>query len=64
MMPSSTSILDRAAGYMDHLIKEATDIRLNFNNFNRECGFRLRHAWYPVINMLHNQKAGPGRASS
>jgi hypothetical protein len=61
---SSTSILDKAAGYMDCLIKEAVEIRLNFNNFNRDCGFLLSRAWYAVNKMLHNQKAGPGRASS
>jgi hypothetical protein len=32
---SSTSALDKTAGYMDRLVKEATEIRLNFNNFNR-----------------------------
>jgi hypothetical protein len=29
---SSTSMLDKAAGYMDHLIREATEIRLNTKN--------------------------------
>jgi hypothetical protein len=32
---SSTSVLDKAAGYMDRLVKEAIEIRLNFSNFNR-----------------------------
>jgi hypothetical protein len=61
---SSTSVLDKAAGYMDRLVKEAIEIRLNTRNFNREGGFTLGQAWYPVINMLCNEKAGPSRASS
>jgi hypothetical protein len=61
---SCTSVLDKAAGYMGGLVKEATEIRLNFSNFNRDGGFILSGAWCPVINMLRYQKAGPGRASS
>jgi hypothetical protein len=49
---------------MDRLIKEATEIQLNFNTFNRDGGFMLSWAWYPVINMLRNQKVRSGRASS
>jgi hypothetical protein len=33
------SILDKATGYMDHVIKEATEIRLQPKNFNRDGGF-------------------------
>jgi hypothetical protein len=61
---SSTSVLDKAAGYMDRLVKEAIEIRLNPRNFNRDGGFTLSRAWYPVIKMLRNEKAGPSRASS
>jgi hypothetical protein len=61
---SSTSVLDKAAGYVDRLVKGASENRLNFNNFNRDGGYILHYAWYPVINMLRNQKAVPGRASS
>jgi hypothetical protein len=31
---------------MVRLVKEATEIRLNFNNFNRDGGFLLSQAWY------------------
>jgi hypothetical protein len=48
--------LDKATGY----IKEAIEIRLNTKNFNRDSGITLSAAWYPVANMLSNQKAGPG----
>jgi len=56
------SMLDRASGYKGHLIKEAIEIRLNYKNFNRDGGFTLSQAWYPVTNLLSNHKAGPGRA--
>jgi hypothetical protein len=57
-------VLDKAAGYMDRLVKEAIEIRLNTRNFNRDDGFTLSRSWYPVINMLRNEEAGPSRASS
>jgi len=55
-------VLDRATGYMDHLIKEAIQIRLNYKNFNRDGDFTLSQAWYSVTNLFSNHKAGPGRA--
>jgi hypothetical protein len=55
---SNTIVLDRASSYIDRLVKEATGIRLNNQNFNRDGGLILSHAWHPVINMLYNQEAG------
>jgi hypothetical protein len=52
---SNTEIL------LNHLVKEATELRLNTENFNRGGGFTLNLAWYPGTNFLSNQKAGPGR---
>jgi hypothetical protein len=37
---------------MERLVKEAIDIWLHPNNFNRDEGFTLSHPWRPVINML------------
>jgi hypothetical protein len=48
---SGTYILDTAAGYRNRLVKEAIEIRLNFNNFNRDGDHILSRARYPVINM-------------
>jgi hypothetical protein len=56
-MPCNTIILDRTLSYMDLLVKEAIDIRLNNQNFNRDGGLMLRRVWHPVINMLSSQKA-------
>jgi hypothetical protein len=61
---SSTSVLDKTTGYMGHLMKEAIEIRLNTRNFNRDSGFMLSQAWYPVKNMLSYQKARQNRAST
>jgi hypothetical protein len=61
---NGTSVLDRAAGYMDHLIKEAVKIQLNTRNINRDGSFILSQAWYPVTNVLPDQKAGPERVST
>jgi hypothetical protein len=61
---SSTSVLDKTTGYMDRLVKEATEIQLNTGNFNRDGGFMLSRARYPVMNMLSNQKAGRNWAST
>jgi hypothetical protein len=61
---SSTSVLDKTTGYIDCLVKEAIEIRLNTGNFSRDGGFMLSWAWYLVMNMLSNQKAGRNRAST
>jgi hypothetical protein len=59
-----TSVLDKTTGYMDRLVKEAIEIRLNTRSFNRDSGFMLSQAWYPVMNMLSYQKVGQNRAST
>jgi hypothetical protein len=41
-MEWNESVLNRISGYMDHLIKEVTEIHLNTNNFNRGSGFILK----------------------
>jgi hypothetical protein len=56
----STSVLDRAAGYMDCLMKEATEIQVNARNFNRDGGFIfrrpciLRPTCYPIRKLSHS----------
>jgi hypothetical protein len=37
---------------MERLVKEAIDIWLHPNNFNRDEGFTLSHPWHPVINIV------------
>jgi len=60
-------VLDRASGYMDRLIKEAIQIRLNHKNFNRDNGFTLSPAWNPVTKLLFKKKkhnTDPGKAAT
>jgi hypothetical protein len=42
---SETHRLLRTEGYTDCLVKEAIEIQLHPNNFNRDGGFILRRAW-------------------
>jgi hypothetical protein len=44
---------------MDHLVKEAIEIRLHPDNFNRDDGFNLSHTWRPVIKMLQRPRNAP-----
>jgi hypothetical protein len=39
---------------VDCLVKEAIEIHLNKNNFNRDGGFILSRAWPPITNTLMN----------
>jgi hypothetical protein len=41
---------------MDHLIKEAIDIRLHTNNINQEDGFSLSSAWKSLIQSLKERQ--------
>jgi hypothetical protein len=61
---SNTIVLGITSSYMDRLVKEAIDIRLNNKHFNRDGGLMLSRAWHPVINTLSSQKAGPDAESS
>jgi hypothetical protein len=38
---SNTTMLDKASGYTDCLIKEDTEIRIHPRNLNKERGFNL-----------------------
>jgi hypothetical protein len=39
---------------VDHFVKEAIEIHLNKNTFNRDGGFILSQAWSPITNTLMN----------
>jgi hypothetical protein len=61
---SNITILDRTSGYMDRIVKEAIHKRMNKENFNRDKGFNLRRAWFPITRMLASQKAEPGKENN
>ncbi|KAJ4451026.1 hypothetical protein ANN_02462 [Periplaneta americana] len=48
----ATTILDKTSGYWDLVIKEAIEIHLNGNNFNRDGSLQLSTAWKAAINTL------------
>ncbi|KAJ4448778.1 hypothetical protein ANN_00169 [Periplaneta americana] len=62
---SATTILDKTSGYWDLVIKEAMEIQLDGNNFNRDGGLQLSTAWKPAINTLrppaHGRQSGPAK---
>ncbi|KAJ4440508.1 hypothetical protein ANN_08649 [Periplaneta americana] len=53
--------------YWDLVIKEAIEIQLDGNNFNRDGGLQLSTAWKPAINTLrppaHGRQSGPASGS-
>ena len=53
---NGTSALNKMSGYLDNLVKEAIEIHLKKNNFNRDSGFILSQAWSPTTSMLLNEK--------
>lgn len=55
---------------MGRLVKEATEIGLHSNNFNRDNGFMLSQSWNPLTSMLQKVisrqstlKTGQGQVS-
>jgi hypothetical protein len=61
---SGTPIFDRTSGYVDCLVKEATEIHLNKNNFNRDSGFILSQALSLITKLLMKVIRGPSRAGT
>jgi hypothetical protein len=40
-------------------MREAIEIRLHPDNFNRDDGFKLSHTWRPIIKMLQLPRSAP-----
>jgi hypothetical protein len=40
-------------------VKEAIEIRLHPDNFNRDEGLNISHTWRPVSNMLQRSRGAP-----
>ena len=45
-------LIDRARNYCDRIGKEAIEIKLQPNNFNRDSGLHISKAWDPAISAL------------
>jgi hypothetical protein len=50
---SSIHRLTRVNGYIDSMVKEAIEIQLHLNSFNRGNGFVLSKMWQPLLHHLH-----------
>jgi hypothetical protein len=46
---------------VDRIVKKTFEIKANMNNFNRNDGFVLSHAW-SFNKHVNKRKAGPSRA--
>ncbi|KAJ4446315.1 hypothetical protein ANN_13010 [Periplaneta americana] len=61
------TFLNKTSGYWDFVIKEAIEIQLDGNNFNRDGDLQLSTAWKPAINTLrppaHGRQSGPASRS-
>jgi hypothetical protein len=60
---NNVSVLDRASGYVDGLVKETIHKRIKQNNNNRDNGFTLSWTWNPVTKLLFTHNLDPGKAA-
>ncbi|KAJ4431302.1 hypothetical protein ANN_19899 [Periplaneta americana] len=47
-----TKVINKSSHYWDRTIKEAIEIKLERNNFNRDSGLQLSQAWTPALDQL------------
>ena len=60
-----TRLIDRATNYWDRIRREAIEIKLQPNNFNRDSGLHINKAWDPAISTLRRLRArGQHRTSA
>ena len=57
-------LIDRATNYWDRIRREAIEIKLQPNNFNRDSGLHISKAWSPAISTIRRLQARDQHSTS